>query len=188
MSLYNFHMAFALFLIATANFLSFGWSVIGVFKKTKDQNMFKYRVLQVASIGTWILCSYGCYQTEAPTFQIITCMAIQVFCLIAFWKTSTIVKRHQFTIAFSNDKPNVLVKEGLYRKVRHPFYSIYLISYFSVGLLLLDVPAIIASFVMLAVYFEAARTEEQKFMKSELADQYQEYRKKTHMFAPKISA
>lgn len=181
-------MSFILFSVAIANFLSFAWSVIGVFTKNEDQSKMKYRFLQISSIATWFFCSYACYVTEASALQIISCAVIQVVCLTAFWKTSSIVKRHKFTIAYSKDAPVKLVKEGLYGKVRHPFYAIYLVSYFSIGLILVDPPAMAASLVMLWVYFDAARIEERKFLESELASQYIEYRKKTHMFAPKISA
>lgn len=172
--------------LTALNFGSFAYSVIGVFAKAPDQDLGKYRALQMGSIITWIVGLWATATTQADPAALVLVGIIQVLCLIGFWSTSAIVKRNRFTIAYSKDQPQKLVEEGLYRWVRHPFYMIYLCSYGSIGLLLLNPYATACAFLMGMVYYDAARTEEAKFLQTSLRDQYLSYRNRTFMFAPRF--
>lgn len=88
------------------------------------------------------------------------------------------------TVAFSTDEPVFLLHRGPYQYVRHPFYLSYLLFWAgtavsSPGLLPWAAPA-----VMLLIYFDAARREEQKFARSDLAAAYHQYRARAGMFLP----
>jgi protein-S-isoprenylcysteine O-methyltransferase Ste14 len=181
-------MRWLLLILTLCNFASFFWSVIGIFRKVEDRKTGYYRLLQVNSLSLWILGAWAVHNLDMTgnhSIRDISLLALQFFCLIIFWKHSRIVKDNKFSIVFSNDLPERLVIEGLYKNVRHPFYMIYLICYFSIAVATENLWLLILSFSILALYFRAARSEERKFLTSPLASQYAEYRKSTWMFLPK---
>ncbi len=180
-------MKWLLLFFAVCNFLSFFWSVIGVFKKNSDQDVFRYRLLQLNSLLLWITSCYQIFSLEEPDLLPFTLMIlVQIICLVAFWSQSAIVKRNSFTIAFSKDLPQRLITEGLYKRVRHPFYMIYLFCYFSIALGTQSILLAGLSASILAIYFVAAKGEELKFLSSPLSEEYKAYRTKTWMFFPKF--
>ncbi len=182
-------MRWLLLILAICNFASFFWSVIGVFRKVKDQKTGHYRLLQLNSLLLWILGSWAIYNLD-PSEELrigqLILLATQIFCLVLFWRHSRIVRENGFSIVFSNDQPVKLVVEGMYKKIRHPFYMIYLICYFSIALGTQNFWLMLLSISIFALYYQAAKQEEGKFLSSPLASQYLDYQKSTGMFYPKL--
>ena len=174
--------------VVLANFASFLWSVIGVFRQAEERKVGDYRSLQLVSVAIWIYSVYAVATTELPEAALIAGAAFQAVCLAVFWNQSRIVKKNGFSIAFSTDTPRVHVQHGLYRWVRHPFYSVYLTSYFTVALVTLSPVLGVLVVSMGYIYYRAARFEELKFKGSPLAESYASYQKRTGMFFPKLFA
>ena len=80
--------------------------------------------------------------------------------------------------------PAHLVTAGPYRRLRHPCYSAYLLS-FAGGLTVSPTYWLGAvALLMLVLYYQAARYEERKFEHSPLGQDYARYRETTGMFLP----
>ena len=95
------------------------------------------------------------------------------------------ISRNRLTTAFSKDVPQVLIQEGLYKYIRHPFYSVYMTSHFTSALITFHPLVIVNSLLMALIYFYAAHFEEQKFLDSELKSDYRRYKESAGMFLPR---
>ena len=179
-------MKFLLLGIVAFNFLSFCWSVIGVFKTVAQRDSFQYRLLQIGSVVIWSYSLYTVWSSTESDYKLLIVFLIHIFCAISFWKHSKLVKENEFSLAFSKDQPKKLVKKLFYKRVRHPFYMIYLLSYYSIALAFMNGIGLTLCFLMNLIYFRAARFEEAKFLRSDLATEYTDYMKETWMFFPRI--
>lgn len=179
-------MKILLLILSFSNFASYLWSVIGVFKPNKERKLFEYRFLQLNSLSIWIVSLYELYMTDLVLEEQIFLCVFQLFCLLAFWKHVRIVKENEFSIAFCKDAPRKLIQKGFYKKVRHPFYMFYILSYLSIAVLTMSPVLILLNISMIFVYYRAARFEESKFANSDLSIEYNKYKKQTWMFFPKF--
>jgi len=101
------------------------------------------------------------------------------------WAVRT-TRRRRLSVAFSADQPEFLLAEGPYRKIRHPFYSAYLL-YWIAGTIAAREPWLVATIALAGGSFLwAALREERKFEASPLATAYRSYRARTGMFVPKL--
>jgi len=94
------------------------------------------------------------------------------------------VRQHRLTAAFSDDVPQELITTGPFRFVRNPFYLSYLLAYCHAVCASQSWLAAIPLAIMAAIYATAARFEERKFLRSELAGAYQKYARRTGRFLP----
>jgi protein-S-isoprenylcysteine O-methyltransferase Ste14 len=170
------------------NYLSFFWSVVGIFKKHSDQNRKLYRLVKILSCGFWIFSLYRLFSNDVGNASKAQFGIIILFSsLILFWWSTSIIKRQPLTIVFSNDLPTTIYTSGPYQYARHPFYSSYILCYFGVSLALQNA-LIYTLFLSLALlYFVASKQEEEKFMASSLANEYDAYKKTTGRFLPNTS-
>jgi protein-S-isoprenylcysteine O-methyltransferase Ste14 len=101
-----------------------------------------------------------------------------------FWWAINASLRKPLSAAFSPDLPAHLVAHGPYKMIRHPLYCSYLMCWLAgwvtTGRLWLA-PTVA---VMLVIYALAAAEEEKKFMRSPLAQAYQQYRARTGLLFP----
>jgi protein-S-isoprenylcysteine O-methyltransferase Ste14 len=97
------------------------------------------------------------------------------------WAT---LKRNRLTAAFSDDTPAELITAGPFRWVRNPFYLSYLLAYTQALLAARSGWAVLPLAWMGVVYGTAVWREERKFLRSELADEYREYARRTGRFIP----
>jgi protein-S-isoprenylcysteine O-methyltransferase Ste14 len=91
------------------------------------------------------------------------------------------------SLAFSNDVPAFLLQRGPYRRVRHPFYTAYALSWLAVVVLTWSGVALMVFLIISALYVTAALREERKFLRSTLAADYRAYQQRTGMFLPFVS-
>ena len=104
--------------------------------------------------------------------------------LALFWWAINTSLRQPLSAVFSPDLPTHLVANGPYRMIRHPLYCSYLMCWLAgwvaTGRMWLA-PTVV---VMLVIYVFAAAEEEKKFMRSSLAEAYQQYRARTGLIFP----
>ncbi len=102
---------------------------------------------------------------------------------IFFWAYANTAKL-MFDNIFTSRAPEEIVVRGPYRFIRHPYYTSYLICYFST--LFFDSSLINLFFLSLIVilYFYAVKSEEKKIMESKNSDIYKSYVLKTKRFVP----
>ena len=76
----------------------------------------------------------------------------------------------RLSVAYGKDKPDFLNQSGPFALVRHPFYTSYLCSYAS-GLIASQSLVLLGqTCIMLFIYYQAARFEEDLFSNSSLVE------------------
>ena len=128
--------------------------------------------------------------TVAPidTGSAIVAISVYVLAGILFLSAVRANRNWPLTVAFTNDVPGHLITTGPYRYVRHPFYSSYCFTWIA-GAVATHSSVLFVTFAfMCLMYAWAARFEEGKFISSELAAEYVQYRIRTGMFLPKVQS
>ncbi len=112
--------------------------------------------------------------------------------LLASWRVFGDAVRatqtHRLSLAFSQDAPAHLNREGIYARIRHPFYLAYTLNWLGAGIATWHWAAITMLGVMVLFYLLAAVREEQKFLNSPLVADYRRYRETAGMFLPNFLA
>jgi protein-S-isoprenylcysteine O-methyltransferase Ste14 len=90
----------------------------------------------------------------------------------------TFPKKHDESSDFTE-----LVTTGPYSYVRHPFYSVLIVLNYTISLVFLSIYAIIASTLLLPLWWYLAKTEEDDLVHV-WGQKYIEYRKEVPMFFP----
>ena len=167
-------------------FLSFSWAVQKHFRH-QEHMTWQMKVLSALSLAAlawfgWRVID-GSLAVTWPFAILLFAVALAIF----FWAIGT-TRRQPPTLAFEDDKPSMLYRNGPYRYVRHPFYLSYITFWIGTAVATLDLLPWLVPLVMLLLYADAARREEQKFANSELARAYAEYREQAGMFLPRASA
>jgi protein-S-isoprenylcysteine O-methyltransferase Ste14 len=108
------------------------------------------------------------------------------FALWLFFRAIAASRDKRLKLVFDVENPVSLVTTGPYRYVRHPFYTSYLIFWTGLAVASWSAWSVPILAVMLALYIVAARGEEQKFARSEMAADYAAYRARTGMFVPRL--
>ena len=100
-----------------------------------------------------------------------------------FWWTLS-MHNEPLDFVFSNAEPGSLVTSGPYARIRHPFYTSYVLGWIAPLVLRPGILTVAVFVAMLFLYIVAARKEEQLFLKSRLATEYALYVKRTGKFSP----
>lgn len=119
----------------------------------------------------------------------IACALALLLCassLALFWWAIRTNHRKPLSFAFSDDLPEHLVCEGPYRRIRHPFYTAYLLSWLVAPVATAELLMLVPFAVMAAIYTAAARVEERKFEATRLSEAYGRYRGVAGMFWPRL--
>lgn len=91
-----------------------------------------------------------------------------------------------FWRAFSTQTPSDLVETGIYSRLRHPFYTSYMIYWLSwCALNSWHIASVMIAAIMVAVYISAALKEE-RVLTSNFGERYMRYSHETRMFVPWI--
>lgn len=171
-------------------FVSFWLSRLVIFKQKLEKGPLA-KLVRILSLLVWnyswlaiYLLNDGMSEFEAHRLKYATGLNLISLCL--FWISASQIRRHEFNAVFSLDTPEFHISKGIYRWIRHPFYSSYLICYSG---LILASPSFLTGLIVLpliVVYVFAAASEEQNFLQSTLKQSYQNYRAQTGMFIPKL--
>jgi protein-S-isoprenylcysteine O-methyltransferase Ste14 len=115
-------------------------------------------------------------------------VAFILYCIsfVLFWICVRINREKPFSLAFSTDQPEHLMRRGPYRFVRHPFYLSYSLGWIASILASAQPWLLLSLMVMGTIYYRAAAAEERKFASSSLATVYADYRRRTGMFFPRL--
>lgn len=156
-----------------------------------------FRTPGATPLGVWLICglslaAYIWFAWDAYNQPIGAAWPFAVFLLLVafalFFATVRVSRAAQLTVAFANDQPQILLKRGPYRFLRHPFYSTYLIFWTATAIARSDWAPWTVVVTFAAIYWVAGCREEAKFEGSRLAASYAAYRHDTGMFLPRISS
>lgn len=167
-------------------FTSFVWAMKHHFR-TVDQFPSGARAIQVIG-GICTLLHLAALFYPGSSREATTVIALLLYCasFALFWVCVRVNRKGPLSVAFSTDKPGHLVTRGPYRFVRHPFYVSYSLAWIA-GIIASARPWLLLSLlVMGAIYYRAATFEERKFASGELAAAYENYRRRTGMFIPRL--
>lgn len=112
-----------------------------------------------------------------------------IICLLSFSMISFTLGTHRIPLALwhqQNDAPKQIVTWGAYKRVRHPFYSSFLLALLAA---VIGAPNILTFVSLIYGYFilnMTAQKEETKLSASEYGQEYIDYIKTTGRFFPKI--
>jgi protein-S-isoprenylcysteine O-methyltransferase Ste14 len=143
----------------------------------------------VALLGTL----FGMLQLVAMIWVPATSVVFQLVALVLsgsaltlFWWAVGTTRGYHFSLAFTPSHPTMVLVEGPYRWVRHPFYASYLLYWFA-GVCATEAWWMIVSvIVMSSLYWLATIQEESEFLQSDQADVYCAYIAHTGRFVPKL--
>lgn len=84
-----------------------------------------------------------------------------------------------------SDVPKMVSTQGIYRWIRHPIYTSYLLFLAGVCVALPSMSVGVISILLLSFYIYSSRYEQVQILNSNLGDEYRRYMQKTHGFWPK---
>ena len=151
---------------------------------------------RVNSAKSWLvrcaaLCSLGhlaALALVAPPKPVLAWIGVGCF-LVAnalYWWALAAHGKQRPAFAFARVTPPAFTERGPYRLMRHPIYTAYLIAWLA-GAVATGLPWLLLTVAAMGLlYYRAAALEEQLFLTSPVAPDYQLYQRRTGMFVPKL--
>ena len=173
-------------LAATACFASYFWGLLRFFRQPGGRER-DIRLIQfgtVLSVALHIAAILFFYRYAAWRFA--AALVLYVLSLILFWWCVGVNRARPLSLAFSADRPEHLIATGPYARIRHPFYTSYLLCWIA-GALAAGQPILIATILGMGwLYHRAALAEEAKFAASPLAADYARYAARAGRYLPRL--
>ncbi|MBI4722843.1 MAG: isoprenylcysteine carboxylmethyltransferase family protein [Candidatus Stahlbacteria bacterium] len=126
----------------------------------------------------------GYFGNESPIFPIAGIILI-IYGLLIRWIAIFSLK-HQFTVDISITKNHHLVREGIYRFVRHPAYAGSLLSFLGLGLFFANYLSMLIIFIPICSAFLYRIHIEEKVLIDTFGDKYVNYCASTKRLIPGI--
>lgn len=144
------------------------------------------RLVSIAFFMCALALTWTLFVADQPMTFLVAGLGLQAASCGLFWWAIVASRSARLRYVFDEGKPASLVTDGPYGRIRHPFYTSYML--FWIGWSLASASpwaiAIVAYFAF--AYTAAAREEEQNFARSPLADEYSRYRAMTGRFLPRM--
>lgn len=126
----------------------------------------------------------GFIYTGAQVLQYLG-LSLIMFGMIVRW-VAIIKLKSMFTVDVSIQQDHKIVKNGLYKSIRHPAYLGSLISFFGLGISLVNWISLILVFVPVFLAFNYRIRIEEKVLIEEFGEEYLNYSKDTYRLMPGI--
>jgi len=185
------HDASILFIGKLALLAGFGWNVL-LFTRalrtgfTRPQGVPSLmRFLAICGIIATLVDGWLLWTSDSSLPLIAISLVLLTVSQLIFSAAFKATAQNKLSLAFSSDTPTQLNEAGIYRRVRHPFYLGYALTWLAAAMATRQPGAFAALAMMLSFYVAAARREENKFLISPLADDYRAYQCRAGMFFPK---
>ena len=173
--------------LAFIAFLSFGWGLKKFFIQPERKTLPMYFISEVGIICAIVqLVALTLFNKNDDLLTTILGALLFIGSITLYWTTIYVNRKNKLSLAYMDDRPSFLVKEGPYRLVRHPFYLSYILTWMAVPVVMFEPWLFITTLIMSLTYLGAAFKEEKKFAVSELANEYSNYKKTTGMIFPKL--
>ena len=179
---------FTLILVALSVlcWVSFALAVMWHFARPAEPS---WLMKTVASLATLFGLLQVMAMVSAPATSVMLWLAAFVLygaALTLFsWAVRT-TRVHRFALAFTPTSPTMVLSEGPYRWVRHPFYASYLL-YWVAGACATQAWWMIGSVIVMGgLYWLATVQEEAEFLASGQAEAYRAYIATTGRFFPRL--
>ncbi len=123
------------------------------------------------------------------TLQSIQTIVVVIICGISIGLIGMTIGTHRIPLALwhqENDAPQNIVQHGAYQKIRHPFYTSFLLAFAAAFLLMPSLWTGVIFVYSLVLLNVTAAGEEKRLSNSEFGDEYREYMKHTGRFLPPL--
>ena len=169
---------------AAAVLLTYGFAMVRFFR-AEPQPSLATRVLSVTAPIAALVQIGAMVTGAAPAIgSILTSIGLYCTSLAVFAAAIGALGKRRLTIAFAADRPTSLVENGIFSRIRHPFYTSYILVWLAGAVASPTLPVIIVTALMAGQYLLAARAEGRKFAASDLAEDYRIYCRRAGMFWP----
>lgn len=160
------------------------WAVRRHFTSTRMTGRAKF--ISAMVVLTAVLDLILIWTRAQPVPAQVAGMAIMIASLWLFRSAIAASREARLRFAFDEQNPHSLVTLGIYRHIRHPFYTSYLLFWAGWAVTTWAPIAIIPVLLIALLYALAARLEERKFEATPMAKAYADYRRRTGFFWPKL--
>jgi len=165
---------FLIKLLGVSNLIGFIWAAAFHFKHPQKPDPRKYIISFCALFATGVNLFVFLSIHEIPIYQVLFSFCLFVTSAIIFW-SAILISRGRLDFAFSKQNPSLIIKNGPYKYMRHPFYMSYSLTWLAGFVLSFNLVAGIAALIMFGLYYNAAKYEEKQILESELKNSYLEY-------------
>jgi protein-S-isoprenylcysteine O-methyltransferase Ste14 len=86
----------------------------------------------------------------------------------------------------TNDAPHSIVTWGAYKRIRHPFYTSFILSQFAAAMAAPHIITLAALAYAISILTYTAKKEESKLSASQYGEEYKSYMKATGRFIPRV--
>lgn len=143
-------------------------------------------VISAVVLATVIIYLALLWVETQPVLAQLVGLAIECVGVWLFWMALRASREAQLRMAFDAANPHGLVTTGPYRYLRHPFYTSYLVFWIGWAIATWSPWSLIPLLAITVIYVTAALGEERKFSRTELAEAYEDYRRQTGFFWPRL--
>ncbi len=178
-------------LFALAAYGSAIWGGVFFFN-TDDKGAQKGKVvISVTHLTSTLYAIYAItFKLDTRPLVILLALLFYAFAVLLFWSAVKANKSDQGSLPFifSSKPVSHLVRSGVYKYIRHPFYTAYILSWIAPVVCTTSSTMTVFSCVMIIIYTLRAFAEEKAFMNSKLSDEYACYRAESGMLLPRIGS
>ena len=176
------------FVILSVCYISYLYSIFGVFSKTPISDGRSYLVLKLSNLTFWLLSLFLFWRNlwaAYPHWQLYLFLFSLVLSLFFFWWAQFYTRDKKLALVYHSLGQAPLVQKGPFSLMRNPFYFSYLLTYISVTLFLKSL--LLTPFLLLLffVYIGAIKKEENDLLSRFGAD-YMAYKKRVKRLIPYI--
>ncbi len=125
--------------------------------------------------------------SEPPLVLSVVALALFAVSAMLFGWTIWASRSARLKLIYHVDRPSRVLRDGPYRYIRHPFYASYVPYWLGCAVATLHWVNILFFVLVVPALVQAARREEDGFAKSAAAAEYDEYKRQTGMFWPRLS-
>lgn len=145
-------------------------------------------VKMITSISFIACCLnlYLLFMREQPAAVLVIGLLLALLSSALFVAAVRASREARLRFVFEGELSKSILKAGPYRRIRHPFYTSYLILWAGWALATWSWWAVLPLVALAALYVVAARQEEHNFMASSLAPEYAAYRREAGFFWPSL--
>ena len=168
-------------LLSLACCASFSWAIVRLFSRPAGMTP---RMRLVSALGAFFSgAQIAALANTTPSFgRTSIALTLYVVALGLFWWAVPKAASAKLNLAFTDTRPAILLTDGPYAYVRHPFYASYLLYWTAgatVSIWLWSSVLVMGSFYVIAMV-----QEENSFRQSPLAATYTAYRQRTGALVP----
>ena len=147
---------------------------------------FRFLGLAVASAVNVAVFGRELWLRQKDPWLLSAALGLMVVAAIVFGWALLASRSARLKLIFEDDRPRQILRAGPYRRIRHPFYTSYILYWTGCAIATLHPVNLAYVALLLPLLWSAARAEEKGFEGSAHAADYDAYRRSAGLFWPKL--